>query len=52
MFCSLSYALFFIGYKIYADRFKDEIKPSLKENDRLKFAHDVTLNHVREKGKL
>ena len=40
-----------IGDKISADHFKDEIAPSLKANNRLKFDQDVALNHVREKGK-
>ena len=49
--CSLSSALFFIGDNISADRFKDEITSSLKANYRLKFAQDMELNCVREKGK-
>ena len=51
MFCTFSYSFYFIGDKIVADLFKDEIRPSLKENDRIKFAQDVALNNVREKGK-
>ena len=43
--------LYFIGDKFSADRFKDEITPSIKENDRVKISHDVALNHVRYKGK-
>ena len=51
VFYSLSSVLYFIGDKIYDDSFKYEIKPSLKENDRLKSFQDVALNHVIEKGK-
>ena len=51
MFCTLFDELYFIDDEIAADRFKDEITPSLKENDRIKFAQDMALNHVREKGK-
>ena len=51
MLFSLSYTLLFIGDKISADRFEDEITPSLKANYRLKFAQDVELNHAREEGK-
>ena len=43
--------LFFIGDKIAVDCLKDEITPSLKSNERLKFAQDVALNNVREKVK-
>ena len=52
MFCLFSSELFFIGDKIAANNFKDEITPSLKSNDRLKFAQDVALNSVRYKVKL
>ena len=45
------FSFFFVGYKISADYFKDEITLSIKSNDRLKFDQDVTMNHMREKGK-
>ena len=48
MFYSFSSQFFFIGGKISAGSFKDKITPSLKENDRLKFAQDVVLNNLRE----
>ena len=51
VFCSFSYSFYFIGDKRFAGYFKDEIRPSLKANDRLKFSQDVALDHVREKGK-
>ena len=51
MFCSLSSSFYFIGDKIADDHFKDEIAPSLKANDKLKFAQYLTLNRVRENGK-
>ena len=52
VFCSLSYAFYFIGDKIAADRcYKDEIISSLKLNDRIIFSQDVTLINVREMGK-
>ena len=51
MLFSLSYAFYFVGNKTAADRFKDEITPLIKSNRRLKFAQDVAMNHVREKGK-
>ena len=51
MFYSLLSVLFFIGDKISSDRLKDEIIPSIKENDRPKLSQDVALNHVREKLK-
>ena len=41
VFCSLSSAFLFVGNKVAADYFKDEIIPSLKENNRLKLADDV-----------
>ena len=44
-------SFYFIGDKIAADCFKDEITPSLKSNDRLKFSQDVLLNHVIDKVK-
>ena len=44
-------SFYFIGDKIDADCYKDEITPSLKTNGRLKFSQDVETNHVREKGK-
>ena len=49
MFCSFSYTLLFIVYKITTDHFKDENKPSLNAKDRLIFSQDLILNHVREK---
>ena len=52
MLYSLSYSFYLIGGKISADHFKDGITPSLKANDKLKFAQDVALNHVIDKGKL
>ena len=51
MLYSLSSIFFFIGDKISADSLKDEITPSLKANDRLKFDQDVAFNCVIEKGK-
>ena len=45
--CSLSYTFFFVGNKIAADCFKEEIIRSLKSNDRLKFAQDGAFNRVR-----
>ena len=47
----MSYEFYFIGDKITADFFKDEITPSLKANDQIKFARGVLFNNVREKGK-
>ena len=38
--------------KISADQFEDEITPSLKTNDGLKFSQDVALNRVKEKKQL
>ena len=49
--CSLSSAFYFIGDKIAADRVKYNIKPSLKSNNRFKFAQDVKTNCGRERGK-
>ena len=40
VFSSLSYAFYFISDKIAAANSKDEITPSLKENDRLKLVQD------------
>ena len=51
MFLSLSYVFFLVVDKIAADCFKDEISPSLKANNGLKFAQDVAFNCVRRKGK-
>ena len=51
MFCALSYKFIFIGDKISANILKYEITPSLKANGRLRFAQNVALNRVREKGK-
>ena len=45
--CSFSYALFFIGDKIDADCFKDEIITSIRSSNRLKFAQYVALNRAR-----
>ena len=47
----MSSAFYFFGDKIYADSFINEITPSLKANDGLKFSQDVAFNNVREKGK-
>ena len=47
---SLSYYFNFFGGKISAGCFKDEITPSLKSNNRLKFYQDVAMNRAREKG--
>ena len=52
LFFSLLYAFYFIDDKIAVYWFKDEITPSLKTNDRLNFSQYVSLNCVREKGKL
>ena len=46
--CSLSSEFYFVGHKIAADCFENEIKPSLKENYRLQFSQDVALNNVRD----
>ena len=35
----------------FSDHFKDDISPSLKSHDRLKFDQDVAINNVREKCK-
>ena len=51
MLCLLSYVFYFIGDKISAYHFKDEITPSLKAKDRLKYAHYVAMNQIREKEK-
>ena len=51
VFCSLSYNFYFIGDKVADGYFKDEIIPSLKASNRLKFAQDVALNRVRDKEK-
>ena len=51
VFCSLSSELLFICDKIDADSFKDESKPSLKENDGLKISQNVALNNARENGR-
>ena len=52
VFISFPTELYFIGDNICADNLKDEITPFLKANNGLKFAHDVALNRVRDKGKL
>ena len=44
-------SFYFIGDKIDADCYKDEITPSLKTNGRLKFSQDVAMNRIREKVK-
>ena len=41
----------FVDDKIAAEYFKDEIKPYLESNNRLKFTQDVTMNNAREKEK-
>ena len=51
VFCSLLFVFYFIGNKIAIYHFKDEIKPLLKSNDRLKFAQDVVVDSVQEKVK-
>ena len=51
MFHSLSSEIFFLGDKISADSFKDEIIPSLKVNDRIKLSLYVVINNVRDHGK-
>ena len=48
---SLSSKFYLICDKDSADIFKDEFTPSLKAYISFKFSQDVTLNHVREKGK-
>ena len=47
MLCLLSSTVLFVGDKIAADNFRNEITPLLKASYRLKFAQDVTLNNVR-----
>ena len=47
----MPYEFFFVGEKVAADYFKDDIIPLLKIKSRLKFDQDVVLDHVREKGK-
>ena len=49
MFYSFSCVFLFIGDKVAVYCFKDEIIPSLKANDRLKFDQDLTINNMREK---
>ena len=51
VFYSLSYEFYYIGNKIADDHFKDDITPSLKANYRLKFAQNISFNHVRDKVK-
>ena len=51
MLCSLSSAFYSIGDKIAADHFKDQITPSLKANDGLKFSQCVALDHAIENVK-
>ena len=50
--CASQSEFYFIGDKINADSFKDEILPLPKKNDRLKLAKDVELNNLGEKRKL
>ena len=50
-FCSLSCELLFVGDKFTADHFEDDIIPLIKSNYMLNFSQDVTMNHVRDKGK-
>ena len=50
--CPLSPTFYFIGDKISAQNFKDEISPSLKTNDWLKISQDVALNNAGENRKL
>ena len=49
--CSLPPVFYFVGDKIDADHLKDEISPSLKAEDSLKFAQNLAMNNLREKGK-
>ena len=51
MFYSLSSAFYFFGDKIFADNLKDEIRPSLNLNNRLRIYQYVAMNRVRENGK-
>ena len=51
MFCFVSSSFDFIGDKISAVHFRDEITTLLKANYRLKISQDMALNHVRDKGK-
>ena len=44
--CSLSSTFYFIGDKIYADHFKDEITPSLRANESPKISQYVAMNRV------
>ena len=52
MFCSFYSSYLFIGNKIAADSFKDEIKPYINSDDSLKFFQVLALNSVIDKGKL
>ena len=47
--CNLNFT--FLAIRIAADCLKDETKPSLKENDTIKFDQDMALIYVREKEK-
>ena len=51
MLCSLSSVFYLIANKLSARCLKDDITPSLRANNRLKFALDVALNHVGKKEK-
>ena len=50
VFCSFLAVFYFLGDKIAADHFKNEITSLLKANYRLKFAQNVEMNWVRDKG--
>ena len=49
--CSFSSEIFFVVDKVAVDCFKDDIILSHKEKYKIKLYQDVTLNHMREKGK-
>ena len=46
--CHLHFSLLVIKLILFK---KGEITPSLKENDRLKFAQEVAINHIKQKVK-
>ena len=51
LLCSVNYHMFFfVGDKVAAEYFKDEIIYLLKEKYRLKLSLDVSLNNARYKG--
>ena len=51
MFSIHYHLIYFVGDKVAADHFKDEIIPLLKANDRLKYAQYVAMNHMKDTGK-